>query len=539
MKNIEVKYRLGLAFGAIVVLMALAAGFSAHLIANVQGELKALNERRLPNTVVAGKYIATLLQTARITRNMLIFDDAAKIAAEIKVARGTASQRAEHLAFLDKNVIAPAARAQLEAVKTARQAYLPVEANYLTLVEGTMLKEAKAYLLETMRPVQLAYISELEKFVEVQTKVSSDAASAAIAEAETARVALFGAVGFVLLLSGLIAWLVTRSIIVPLNQAVEASNQIAHGNLRNVIPLDRKDELGTLLHSLDGMQSSLASLVRQIQANSTELTSASNELAATAEQVSVASNNQSEAAASMAASVEEMTVSVTHITDSAQMASDKTAHAAVLSGNGRRVVESAGAEMAGIAEGIRSSAELVTVLQGQSKEISSIADVIKNIAEQTNLLALNAAIEAARAGEEGRGFAVVADAVRELAERTSASTAEIAGTIAKIQSSTDQVFADMNQSVERANKGLSLSQEAGRAIGELSASSDEVLVAVREISSALQEQSQASNDIARHVESIAQMAQENSSAVDQTKNSARSLQGLAASLQGSVTRFSV
>jgi len=539
MKNLKVKYRLGLAFGAIVALMALAAGFSAHLITNVQGELKALNERRLPNTVTAGKFIASLLQTARLTRNMLILEDPAKIADAVKGTRETIKQRAEHLAFLEKNVKAPVARAQLEAVKTARQAYVPLETNYLTLVEGNMMKEAKAYLLDTMRPAQLVYITELEKFVEVQTKVSSDAASNAIAEAETARNALFGAVAFVLLLSGLIAWLVTRSIVVPLNQAVEASNQIANGNLRNVIPLDRKDEMGTLLHSLDGMQSSLAGLVRKIQANSTELTSASNELAATAEQVSVASNNQSEAAASMAASVEEMTVSVSHITDSAQLASDKTAHAAGLSSNGRRVVESAGAEMAGIAEGIRNSAELVTLLQGQSKEISSIADVIKNIAEQTNLLALNAAIEAARAGEEGRGFAVVADAVRELAERTTASTAEIAGTIQKIQTSTGQVYTEMGQSVDRAQKGLSLSQEAGAAISELSSSADEVLTAVREISSALKEQSQASNDIARHVENIAQMAQENSSAVEQTKDSARSLQGLAASLQGSVMRFSV
>jgi len=539
MKNLQVKYRLGLAFGAVAVLMTLTAGYAAGVISALNQELLRLSERRMPNGIVAGKAIVSLLQTARHTRNILILDDPAKIAGEIKASRETTLQRAEHLDTLDRNVKTAEVRAQLEAVKRASQAYLPTETRYLALVEAGTLKEAKALLLETMRPAQLGFIAELEKLVDLQAQVAAHDAAAAAANAAVSQRWLAGGVGLAFLAAGLIAWLVTRSIVDPLRHALEVSKQIAHGNLRNRIDHARGDEVGQLLHSMHEMQANLAGLVRQIQGNANELSSASSELAATAEQVSVASNSQSEAAASMAASVEQMTVSVSHITDSAQTASDKTAHATGLSGNGRRVVESAEAEMAGIAEGIRRSAGLVTVLQAQSKEISSIADVIKNIAEQTNLLALNAAIEAARAGEDGRGFAVVADAVRELAERTTASTAEIAGTIDKIQASTDQVFTDMNQSVERATKGLSLSQEAGRAIGELSASADEVLVAVREISSALKEQSQASNDIARHVESIAQMAQENSGAVEQAKDSARSLQGLAASLQRSVTRFSV
>ena len=539
MKNMKVGTRLALGYGAVVLVMAVLCAGAAALIVELYQEVSASGERRLPNVITAGKFSVSLLETARHTRNMLILDDPLKIQAEIAGNEAAAKERAEYFAYLLKNVRAPETQVQLGKVQSARNAYTPLENGFIDLVRQTKFAQAKGQLLGDMRPAQLLYLTELNKLTDM-LGTSNVQANRDLLSSSVARLKVMGAgVLLAFILAGVIAMLSSRSIVRPLMQAVDLANQIAKGNLRNVVEVRRADELGMLLGALGAMQGNLAGLVRQVQTKAADLTSAASELATTAQQVSAATSNQSEAASSMAASIEQMTVSVSHITDSAAQASDKTAESAQLSEDGRRVVESAGSEVSAIAGGIQQSADLVKILKAHSDDISSMANVIKNITEQTNLLALNAAIEAARAGEHGRGFAVVADAVRNLAERTAQSTREISTTINKIQTSTAQVFNGMNESVVRAQSGLDLSKEAGRVISQLSVKSGEVQMVVREISSALREQSQASNDIARHVESIAQMAQENGSAVEQTQHSAQLLKNLASDLQSAVMTFSV
>ncbi|PUA44249.1 chemotaxis protein [Pseudomonas protegens] len=145
---------------------------------------------------------------------------------------------------------------------------------------------------------------------------------------------------------------------------------------------------------------------------------------------------------------------------------------------GTGVIQQAASEMRQIAHNIEDSSTLIARLGERSEQITAIVNTIRGIADQTNLLALNAAIEAARAGEQGRGFAVVADEVRQLAARTSGSTAEIASMIDMIQNETLQAIKSMDGTRERAAKGVQLADQAGTVILQIRDGASDAVQAV-------------------------------------------------------------
>lgn len=107
---------------------------------------------------------------------------------------------------------------------------------------------------------------------------------------------------------------------------------------------------------------------------------------------------------------------------------------------------------------IRDFERVIEVLGNFQKSFDEIQETMSGIigiANQTNMLSLNASIEAARAGEHGLGFAVVATEVSTL----SAEIKKLVDTVNSNMALLKQDAADLNASMETANKMLTHEQE--------------------------------------------------------------------------------
>ncbi len=107
-------------------------------------------------------------------------------------------------------------------------------------------------------------------------------------------------------------------------------------------------------------------------------------------------------------------------------------------------------------EVISHSAQSIKEVNTAGEQISSILDIVDDITEQTALLSLNASIISAQAGERGRGFAVVANEIKELAQRTKSSTAEIGSLIHTLQVKTEDSVASIEKGIVKADEGVQL-----------------------------------------------------------------------------------
>jgi methyl-accepting chemotaxis protein len=377
----------------------------------------------------------------------------------------------------------------------------------------------------------------LQWLLDVNRKDSDTAVSDSSSEYVSARNIIIAVLVLTAIMTFLLAVILTRSIVRPLDEAVQAAETVASGDLTQTVEPLGRDEVSRLQKALQKMQINLRDTLQQISGSATQVASAAEELNAVTEEGSRSLQQQNNEIEQAATAVNEMTAAVEEVASNAVSTSTASQQSSTSAMHGRQRVQETVTAIEQMNQDVGSTAEQIRRLAEQTRDIGKVLDVIRAIAEQTNLLALNAAIEAARAGEAGRGFAVVADEVRALAHRTQQSTQEIEAMVTGIQQGSSQAVASMQNSSVRAQATLDAARSAGDALEEITQSvnliSDRNLV----IASAAEEQAQVSREVDRNLVNIRDLSLQSSQGADQTNSASHELSRLAVELNQMVGRF--
>jgi methyl-accepting chemotaxis protein len=359
--------------------------------------------------------------------------------------------------------------------------------------------------------------------------------------------------GIIMLVTGVLAFLVTQRMAAALRAMTGAMGRIAAGDFAVAIPgIGRRDEIGemaaavdvfkvtgmekerlqaeqkaaetragaerkALMHRIAGeFEAAIGKIISMVSSTSTELEAAAGTLTATADTtqtlsgvVTAASEEAPTNVQAVASASNELTASVDEIS--------------------RQVTDSSNIANEAVKQAGRTDQRMTELSQAASR-IGDVVKLITAIAEQTNLLALNATIEAARAGEAGKGFAVVAQEVKALAAQTARATGEISTQISGMQAATQDSVAAI--------------KEIGGTIGHIAEIAATIAAAVEEQGAATQEiarnihqAAHGTTEVASNIAEVNRGAGETGSAATQVLSSAQALAKESSRLEVEVEKF--
>jgi len=515
-KEMGIKSRLTLGFGAIATMVMIVSAFSLKALSDSNDRFRDYLSGVNARDDMAAQVRSAVDQRAIGARNLVLVTRPADIDAEkaaVTQAHENVQKRLSQLTQLSSKPEVPEQTRKLVAeIGRIESQYGPVALAIVNAALNNRRDEAASMLVDQCRPLLAALIKASDDFARQTHEAEAALAKEADERYATQRLTLIVfciAAIFAALAAG---FLITRGLMRTLgaepSALSDASQRVAKGDLRPVEGAQQAPR-DSVLASMGDMQASLVKLIGQVRAAADNIAMGSSQIAAGNADLSERTEHQASSLQETTSSMEELTSTVRQNADNAQQASLLAANASEVSERGSAVVGRVVETMGDISQ--------------SSSKIADITGIIESIAFQTNILALNAAVEAARAGEQGRGFAVVASEVRSLAQRSSGAAKEIKELI--------------SSSVQKIHDGSLLAASAGKTMAEVTHAVARVTDIMSEIAAASNEQSRGIGQINEAVTQMDHATQQNAALVEEAAAASRSLENQGEQLTQAVGFF--
>lgn len=509
MKNYKIGTRLSIGFGILIAFSLIMLASGIYQLNQITQNAEQIMLVPLRKERLVADWAATL--SAGIQRTTATARSSDPSLAQVFAAdnANATKENNERVAKFTELVSSKEEQGLLDKLNADRQAYLKARDEIFSAKAAGNAEQAKQAFEQRLLPVSVQYQKSMAALRDYQ-RTNIDRMREEISARAQSSYLFLGVLGLMITLIGsLLAWMLTRSIVRPLQTSVQVTNSVARGDLTAEISPQGRDELAQLQHALQDMTGQLRTVVGEVREGAEAIAGASSQLSAGNQDLSNRTDEQSSALQETAASIEQLTSTVRQNADNARQANQLAQDTASQAQAGGQLVSEV--------------VQTMGAIDSSSKKIVDIIGVIDSIAFQTNILALNAAVEAARAGEQGRGFAVVASEVRSLAQRSASAAREIKELI--------------GHSVETVDAGNRLVEKAGVSIQGIVDGVRKVSELVGEISVASQEQSLGIEQVNQAINKMEQTTLQNASLVREGYNATQSLQQQAEQLKQVVSIF--
>jgi methyl-accepting chemotaxis protein len=538
LRRFKITQRLVVCFGITAALLVAVGGFCLWQMQDIRNQGESVERGALPSIAMADAIAIDLVKLRAETSNLVANadDPSAVITSKINVEQLKNEVEKGFADYLAR-VTDGTERDSILALQEAYKAFIPGLRDEMALIEQRKINDARMLINTTLSMQGDLMDMQVQLLRELNKQSAAATVEAAGRSYRQARIIASGAIIVALVLTLLLAWRLSVSIIRPVRHALHIANTIADGDLSpQTIPSGR-DEPAQLLSMLGRMRGNLHSTIAQIGAAATQLAQSVQEMGSIAQASAQNLQLQNDEIEQAAVAVNQMSQAAVEVAGNASSTSSESQASSEAAAQGQHRLHDTIASIKQLTGNVLDSSHQAEGLAERTLSIGKILDVIRAVANQTNLLALNAAIEAARAGEAGRGFAVVADEVRSLAQRTSASTSEIEGLINDVQKSTQATAQALRLTATQANVTLEQAAATGQALAVIITSASTISNRNLLIASAAEQQAQVANEVDRNLTSIRDLSAQTASGAQQTTVASDALSMLATDLNAMVQRF--